>query len=142
MELLTEATMLRYIITSLLSGALFGLMDGFINGNPLARKLYAIYEPISRSSINIIAGLIVDLAYGFIIAGVFLLFYRSLPGKSRLLKGVTFSLIIWFFRVVMQVTSQGIMFRIPVLTLLYTLCAGLLEMLILGIVYGFALGRS
>ena len=36
--------MLRYIITSIISGVLFGLMDSIINGNPLARELYAIRE--------------------------------------------------------------------------------------------------
>ena len=133
--------MLRYIITSIISGVLFGLMDSIINGNPLARELYAIYETISKQSINVIAGLIIDLAYGFIIAGIFLRLYKSLPGKSWFLKGVSFSLIIWFFRVVMYVASQWIMFKIPFPTLLYLICTGLLEMLILGIVYGFALRR-
>ena len=44
--------MIRYIIVSAVSGLLFGLMDGVINGNVYARKLLAIYEPIAKSSIN------------------------------------------------------------------------------------------
>jgi hypothetical protein len=39
----------------------------------------------------------------------------------------------------MYVASQWVMFTVPVKTLLYTLVAGLGEMLILGIFYGLAL---
>jgi len=81
----------------------------------------------------------VDLAYGFIMAGVFLLLYKSLPGETSLVKGVSFALLVWFFRVVMQAASQWVMFRIPAETLLYSLVAGLGEMLILGVLYGLAL---
>jgi hypothetical protein len=117
-------------------------MDGIINGNRLAQELYAIYKPISRQSINVIAGLGIDLAYGFILAGIFLLLCDNLPGKSWFLKGVSFSLLIWFFRVVMNVSSQWLMFKIPFPALIYSLCTGLLEMLVLGIIYSVALGRQ
>lgn len=133
--------MLRYMIASILSGVLFGIMDAIINGNPLAKRLYTIYEPISKKSINMLAGLSIDLAYGFVIAGIFLLLYKSLPGKSWFLKGASFSLLIWFFRVVMQVATQWIMFYVPIPALLYTLCTGLLEMLVLGLVCSIALRR-
>ena len=133
--------MLKYLAASILSGVLFGAMDSIIQGNSLAQRLFAVYKPISKQSINVIAGLVIDLAYGFIIAGIFLLLYNSLPGKSWLLKGLSFSIFIWFFRVVMYVASQWMMFEIPFPALIYSLCTGLLEMLVLGIVCGFALKR-
>lgn len=34
---------IRYVIVSIVSGLLFGLMDGLINANPLAVKLYVQY---------------------------------------------------------------------------------------------------
>jgi len=131
--------MTSYILVSLSSGILFGILDGLINANPLANKLFEIYKPIAKTSLNFIAGILIDLAYGFILAGLFLLAYPSLPGEVGLAKGVSFALIVWFFRVVMNVASQWMMFKVPLKTLLYSLLAGLAEMLILGMFYGLAL---
>ena len=131
--------MTRYIIVSVISGILFGVLDGLINANPIAARLYEVYQPIAKTSINFLAGIAIDLAYGFILAGLFLLLYPSLPGGSGWVKGVTFGLMVWFLRVVMSVASQWMMFKVPLKALLYTLLAGLGEMLILGILYGLAL---
>jgi len=131
--------MISYIIVSAISGILFGILDGLINANPISNKLYEVYKPISKTSINIVVGMIIDLAYGFILAALFLLVYPSMPGEVGLVKGVSFALMVWFFRVVMSVASQWMMFKVPLKALLYTLLAGLGEMLILGILYGLAL---
>ena len=131
--------MITYIIVSIISGVLFGGLDGLINVNPLAQSLYEVYKPIAKTSINALAGITIDLIYGFVMAGVFLLLYQSLPGEVGLVKGVCFAIIIWFFRVVMYVASQWVMFNVPVNALLYTLVTGLCEMLILGILYGLTL---
>ena len=134
--------MITYIIVSIISGVLFGGLDGLINVNPLAQSLYEVYKPIAKTSINALAGITIDLIYGFVMAGVFLLLYQSLPGEVGLVKGVCFAIIIWFFRVVMYVASQWVMFNVPVNALLYTLVTGLGEMLILGILYGLTLKPS
>ena len=131
--------MIRYIIVSVTSGILFGILDGMINANPFAQRLYEVYKPIARTSINPLAGIVIDLVYGFIMAGAFLLLYKSLPGEIGLVKGVSFAFLVWFFRVVMYSASQWVMFNIPVETLLYSLVAGLGEMLILGVLYGLTL---
>ena len=131
--------MIGYIIISVISGILFGLLDGVINANPLAQRLYRVYKPITKTSINPLAGIVIDLVYGFAMAGVFLLLYNSLPGEIGLIKGLSFAGLVWFFRVVMYVASQWIMYTVPVETLLYSLVAGLGEMLILGVLYGLAL---
>ena len=131
--------MLGYILVSAVSGILFGILDGVINANPLAQRLYAVYKPIAKTAINPLAGMVIDLVYGFVMAGVFLLLYNSLPGETGLLKGVSFAILVWFFRVVMSAASQWMMFKVPVKALLYILLAGLGEMLILGILYGLVL---
>ncbi len=95
-----------YIIVSIISGVLFGVMDGLINANPLAVRLNAVYQPIVRKSINLPAGVLIDLLYGFVMAGVFLVLHPSLPGELGIVKGLSFALIVWFFRVVMSVASQ------------------------------------
>ncbi len=134
--------MIRYVIISVASGILFGVLDGVINANPLAQKLYEVYKPIAKPSINVVAGMAVDLAYGFIMAGVFLLLYKGLPGATGFVKGVSFAFLVWFFRVVMSVASSWIMFKVPTTALLYSLVTGLAEMLILGILYGLTLRPS
>jgi hypothetical protein len=131
--------MIGYIIVSVVSGILFGILDGVINANPLAQRLYAVYKPIARTSINPLAGIVIDLVYGFIMAGVFLLLYKSLPGETGLIKGVSFAFLVWFFRVVMYAATQWVMFNVPLEALLYSLVTGLGEMLILGVLYGLTL---
>jgi hypothetical protein len=131
--------MFRYIIVSIGSGLLFGVLDGFIHANPLAQKLYQVYAPIAKSSIDPIAGTGIDLAYGFIMAGIFLRLYRSLPGRSGFMKGLSFGLLVWFFRVVMAAASTWMMFEVPANLIIYNLLAGLGEMLVLGIIFGLAI---
>jgi len=80
----------RYIVVSTAGGVLFVVLDALLNANPLARELYAVFQPISRSEINVPAGVFIDLAYGFILAALFLLLYRSLPGTPGIAKGISF----------------------------------------------------
>jgi hypothetical protein len=86
--------MIRYIIVSIVSGILFGILDGVTNANPLAQRLYEAYKPIAKTSINPVAGILIDLVYGFIMAGMFLLLYKSLPGETGLAKDLSFTLLV------------------------------------------------
>ena len=131
--------MTEFIIISISSGILFAILDGVINANPLAQSLYQVYKPIAKTSINPLAGIVIDLLFGFIMAGIFLLLYNSLPGEVGLIKGMSFAIMVWFFRTVMYVASQWVMFIVPVKTLVYSLGAGFGEMLILGMLYGLTL---
>ena len=131
--------MTNYFIVSIASGILFGVLDGLINANPIAIKLFEAYKPIARTSVNFVAGMIIDVLFGFILAALFWLLWASLPGEAGLMKGVSFALMVWFLRVVMSVAAQWMMFKVPLKALLYSLLAGLGEMLILGIFYGLAL---
>lgn len=131
--------MIRYLVVGLGSGILFGVMDGIFHANPLAERLYRVYGPIARESMNVVAGSVLDIAYGFALAGMFLLVRGSLPFASGALDGLVFGAGLWFLRVVMDAASQWIMFRIPAATLLYSLAYGLVEMLALGVVYGVTL---
>ncbi|GAP12722.1 hypothetical protein LARV_00458 [Longilinea arvoryzae] len=131
--------MVTYLIVSILSGILFGVLDGVINANPLARRLFEVYQPIARTSLNPRIGVGIDLVYGFVMAGLFLLLYNSLPGATGLVKGISFAGLAWFFRGIMSAASQWVMFKVPLKTLLYSLAAGLAEMLVLGVLYGLTL---
>lgn len=131
--------MTNYVIISIVSGILFAILDASINANPLARRLYEVFKPIARTSINPLTAVAIDLVYGFVMAWVFLLLYQGLPGETGLIKGISFGFFAWFFRVVMSAASQWVMFNLPVRTMLYSLATGLGEMLILGLLYGLTL---
>jgi len=42
--------MARFIIAAILTGVLFGAMDGLINGNPYAVKLMECFSPIAKQT--------------------------------------------------------------------------------------------
>ncbi len=131
--------MLNYIVVSVVAGLVFGSLDGLINGNRFARKLMSVYDPVARTSINVPVGLLIDLIYGFVMAGIFLLLYSSLPGASGWVKGLSYGLIMWFFRVVMFTATIGMIVQMPARALIYMLITGLAEMLIIGLIFGLCL---
>jgi len=90
--------MIRYFIVSIIGGVLFGVMDAGISANSYAREVYEVYRPIARTHVNIAAGIMIDLGYGFVMAGLFLLLYSSLPGETGLVKGLSYGALAWFFR--------------------------------------------
>jgi hypothetical protein len=126
----------RFFKVGIAGGLLFALMDGLIHANPIAQELLSVYAPLARPSVNTAAGVIIDLLCGLVLAGLFLVLYRSLPGGSGVRKGVSFGLITWFLRVVMQAASAWVMFTVPEIALVYLVVAGLLEMLVLGVLFG------
>jgi hypothetical protein len=133
--------MLRFIVASVLTGLLFGIMDGLINANPFAVKLMECYSPIAKNNINIPAGIIIDLFYGFAISGIFFILMPLLPIENGIIKGLAYGIGIWFFRVLMGVVSSWMMYNVPVRTLIYVLLTGLAEMIILGIVNGLIIRK-
>ena len=130
---------MRYVIVSIISGVLFGTMDGLINANPLGKRLLEVYKPIARTTINVPSGMVIDLAYGFILTAVFLLLYTALPGNSGLAKGLSFAVLVWFFRVVMYAMSQWMTVNISWQAISYLLVTGLVEMAVLGVLFCLAL---
>jgi hypothetical protein len=131
--------MVRFVIVGLGSGLVFAVMDVLVNANPLGRSLYEAYKPLARESVNGAAGMVIDLIYGLILAGAFLILYASLPGDLGLLKGLSYALLLWVLRVLMYVVTHWMTLKIPVPTLLYTLVTGLVEMAVLGVLYGLLL---
>ena len=131
--------MWRFVVVGAASGLLFAVLDGLVNANPLAQRLYLVYRPIARRSVNVLAGILIDLCYGFAFAGLFLLLYESLPGGAGWLKGLSFGLIVWLLRGVTHALSNWMVFEIPPATVGYSLASELAEMLLLGLLYGLAL---
>lgn len=131
--------LLSLLIAGIAGGLLFGILDGLVHANPLARRLLAAWQPIARDSLNVPAGLAVNLLWSFAMAGIYLVLAPALPGPAGLVKGLAYGGLVWFFRVAMPVASNWLMFKLPGSTLVYTLAAGLGEMLALGLFYGLVL---
>jgi hypothetical protein len=102
-------------------------------------RLLEVYKPVAREGVNAAAGSAIDLAYGFILAAIFLLLYPALPGSSGVVKGLAFGGLTWFLRVVMPVAGQWIMFRMPAALPLYLLVTGFAQMTLIGALYGLLL---
>lgn len=128
----------RVFIVGVASGMLFLLMDFVLNVNPLARRLNEPYRPIARREMRLLAPVIIDLAYGLLMAGIFLVLRPALPGSKVVGAGISFGLLTWFFRVLMAGISQWVMFDVPLRTHFYSIGAGLFEMMALGLFYGIA----
>ena len=116
-----------------------GILDGIINANPYAQKLFKVYAPIAKKSVNIVLGFGIDFLSSFVMAAVFILLYSSLPGSTGLLKGLSFGLIASFFSVAMHVFSQLVMFKVPAKALVYMFLTGLIQMLLVGVLFGLTL---
>ncbi|HTT65516.1 MAG TPA: hypothetical protein VMG35_26895 [Bryobacteraceae bacterium] len=125
----------RILLVGLAAGVAFAVLDGVINANPVAQRLYAVYLPIARESVNAPLGLTFDLISGIVMAFLFVTLAPALPG-GWLSRGIAFGLIAWFFRVAMGSASQAVMFRVPAAALVYALVTGLAEMAALGVLYG------
>lgn len=131
--------MIRQILAGLSAGVVFLVFDAILNANPLAQRLYAVYRPITRPSINPLAGSLIDLAYGVILAWLFVTLRASLPGHTSLLKGFSFGLIVWFLRVVMRVAGEWVVSNVPPLVHAYSLVAGLVQVLVVTIMIALLL---
>jgi hypothetical protein len=132
---------MHFVIISLISGFLFWILEWIINYNPKAKELFQVYQPITRPSFNIPVSLLIYFIYGFALAGMFLLLYQSLPGQTGIIKGMSFAVLVTFFRIFMSVLSQWMSFVISGKALLYAAVTGLCETLIVGILYGLTLQR-
>lgn len=121
------------------SGILFAFMDALLNANPLAQRLNEVYRPLNKEKVDVAAGTLVDLIYGIVLAAIYLILYDSLTGDTGFAKGLSYGIIMWFFRVVMSVATEWVVRKVPARTLLYNLFGGLVEMLVLGVLYGLTL---
>ena len=131
--------MVRQVLVGLAAGVAFLVLDGVINANPLAQRLYAAYQPIARPSVNAVAGSAIDLAYGVILTFLFAALRGSLPGGSNLAKAVSFGLLVWFLRVCMRVAGEWVITVVPARAHGYTLATGLAQALIVTVIIALLL---
>jgi hypothetical protein len=126
--------MTRLLIVGLVAGTAFLVTDGILHANPLARRLYAVYRPIARPSVNSLAGSVVDLVYGVVLTALFAILRQRLPGETGLEKAMSFGAMVWFLRVGMRVAGEWVTTTVPAPTHAYTLVAGLVQILLVSII--------
>ncbi len=134
--------MLRQVLVGLAAGVVFLVLDGVLNANPLAQQLYAVYQPLARPGVNALVGSAIDLAYGVILAWLFVRLAPSMPGRTRLAKGLSFGLMVWFLRVVMRVAGEWVVTTVPPATHIYTLAAGLAQVLLVAVMIAALLPQA
>ena len=134
--------MIRFIIAGLISGILMWIVDAIVNGNPYAQKLYQVFKPILRTTMSIPLGLLIYLIYGFAMAGIFLFISHSMFGHTGIIKGISFAMVVWFFRCFMAAIGQWMVFPLSFKALVYSLITGLCELVIVGILFGAILKIS
>lgn len=135
-------TIVRRLLVGLAAGLAFLILDGVVNANPLAQRLYAVYHPLARTSVDAVAGSLIDLAYGLILVQVFVALRPSLPGQGRLMKGLSFGALVWFLRVVMRVAGEWVTTTVPPSAHAYTLVAGLVQVLLVAALIALLLPAS
>jgi hypothetical protein len=133
--------MSRVVSVGLAAGVALLITDALLNANPLARRLYAAYDPIARPSANALAGSAIDLVLGVILAVLFVTLWPSLPGETGLVKGLSFGVMVWFLRVVMRVASDWMTTTVPVSAHIYTLGGGLIQILLVAALIAVLLPR-
>ena len=130
---------MRYVFVSWACGILYWILDGIIVMNPYARKLYQAYRSNVKIAFNLPKSFVVYLIYGFAMSGIFLVLYKSLPGKKGVVKGISFGLLAWYFRGFTALMSQWILSTATLQTMAYGAITGVCEALILGILLGLTL---
>jgi hypothetical protein len=134
--------MTTYVLASVGVGVLLVVLDALLNVNPLAQRIHSAYEPIARKTMNPVPAVVIDVAYGFLVAGLYLLLREALPGTTWLVKAASFAAILWLLRVVMAAASHWVMFDVPARVHLYDLAAGLVEMLAIAALCAGVLGAG
>ena len=132
----------RLLVVGISSGILFSFMDVLINQNAMAKTMFEYYKTIARHDLHPYLIILIFVIYGLIMAFIYAILSKSLPGKSGFSKGASFALIAWFFRVVMYSVTQWTILPVPPATLAYLVISGLGQMLVLGWFYGMFLKQE
>lgn len=128
----------RIVIGGIFIGLLLlisGVVAGFFSVSVFKMPIFVSDSTLWRQEFSPYLSVSLDIIYGIILAGLFNLLYISIPGEG-IMKGISFGLIIWFFKTVMAMGSIRVMFNVSDKVLLYWTFSGLLEMLVIGTILG------
>ena len=126
----------RLIVAGIAASVLFLVLDmmlGAVGGLIVANVFRVPFQQPPGIEAKIRFGLLFELINGFMLALIYAVIYRCLPGRSWQ-KGISYGLIVWGLRVVMWAFSTFMMTDMPPALIAITVVTGLIEVLILGVV--------
>jgi hypothetical protein len=126
----------RLIVAGIAASVLFLVLDmmlGAVGGLITANVFGVPFEQPPGIEAKIKFGLLFELINGFMLALIYAVIYRCLPGRGWQ-KGISYGLIVWGLRVVMWAFSTFMMTGMPLALIAVTVVTGLIEVLILGVV--------
>ena len=126
----------RLIVAGIVASVLFLLLDMMLGavGGLIAANVFGVpFDQPPGIEAKIRFGLLFELINGFMLALIYSVIYRCLPGQGWQ-KGISYGLIVWGLRVVMWAFSTFMMTDMPPALIAITVVTGLIEVLILGAV--------
>jgi zinc transporter ZupT len=120
----------RMLITGITVGILFIILDMVFA--IVTSPIYSSYSnlPIWKNPPNVAAGIIFDIANGFILVIVYAMIYNGIP-KTGWKKGLNYGVMVGLFRVLMSTFSTTVMYEIPLMIVVTNLFTGFLEIVVL-----------
>lgn len=131
---------LKIFLLCLFIGIAFGILDWIVYANPMVKNLKNIYEPVSRGLIHVTANFFIDIIYGIILCVFYLLLYNSLPGYG-IVKGLIYGILMWFLRIAILTFTQWMVYTTSIGAIIYMVFAGLIEMIIIGVLIGLLIRK-
>ncbi|PIV54515.1 hypothetical protein COY52_11335 [Candidatus Desantisbacteria bacterium CG_4_10_14_0_8_um_filter_48_22] len=128
--------MARFILVSMASGVILGVIDYICNTGSFTEDLKGFSGQLLLSAGKAASGLGINLALGFAMTGIFILLRKSFDG---VIIAMGFALTVWFFRVTMFFIRKWMTFKAPLNDLVYVFIAGMSQMISLGILYELTL---
>ena len=123
----------RFAIAGAVASVLFLVLDAAMGmlGGWVGARLFGLpsTQPEEIES-KMVAGLIFELINGFMLAAIYAVIYRCLPGAGWV-RGLSYGLLVWGLRVVMWAFSTYMMTDMSPITISITVGTGLIEMLII-----------
>jgi hypothetical protein len=126
--------MKRLLVAGIVASVLFLVLDGLlgITGGLIGQQVFGVTAGQPPQA-KMMIGLIFELINGFMLALIYAVIHRGLPGQGWQ-KGISYGLIVWGLRVVMWAFSTYMLTDMSPVLIIITVVTGLIEVLILGVV--------
>jgi len=132
--------MVRYALISVLAGSIMLILDAVFDNSEFAKRISLPLNPIRRKNNTLARSLAVNISFGFIFAGFYLISYRSLPGlPGSFFRSLYFATIVWILSVVFKAMSQWVEFDFTGSFLLYSVLSGFIKILSINILFHYLL---
>jgi hypothetical protein len=125
----------RLLIAGVVASVLFLVLDAAMGmlGGLIGARLFGLpsTQPEGIES-KMIAGLVFELINGFMLAVIYAVIHKCLPGAGWV-KGLSYGLLVWGLRVLMWAFSTYMMTAMSPIAISITVVTGFIEVLIIGV---------